>query len=183
MVVATIRKNSCNSNENTGSSLSPVYVDDKKVNISNLSDLVPEDPIVDKLNSTDEDQYQKMMRPGELNEVVEEVEEDVSDDVVCSPKTKILPNQIHERADSATVLEMQSDSKTRKVSEEYQNQQLQQLDESPSMQQSSRFESMLVDEKDHDQLDAESPCKSEEMSRDEKDQFEITIPPTADNQL
>ena len=92
MVVATIRKNSCNSNENTGSSLSPVYVDDKKVNISNLSDLVPEDPIVDKLNSTDEDQYQKMMRPGELNEVVEEVEEDVSDDVVCSPKTKILPN-------------------------------------------------------------------------------------------
>ena len=42
---------------------------------------------------------------------------------------------------------------------------------------------MLVDEKDHDQLDAESPCKSEEMSRDEKDQFEITIPPTADNQL
>ena len=50
-----------------------------------------------------------MMRPGELNEVVEEVEEDVSDDVVCSPRNEILPKSIHVRNDSATVLEMQSD--------------------------------------------------------------------------
>ena len=55
MVVATIRKNSCNSNENGTPSHSPIYVDEKKVNISNLSDLVPEEYIADKLNSTDED--------------------------------------------------------------------------------------------------------------------------------
>ena len=47
-----------------------------KVNISNLSDLVPEDPIPERLNDTDEDLYQRMMRPGELNEVAEVDDED-----------------------------------------------------------------------------------------------------------
>ena len=57
MVVMAIRKNSLNSveNSNNGGGHSPLYADEKKVNISNLSDLVPEDQLTDKLNSTDED--------------------------------------------------------------------------------------------------------------------------------
>lgn len=54
MVVNAIRKNSLNSAENNGGH-SPLYADEKKVNISNLSDLVSEDQLTDKLNSTDED--------------------------------------------------------------------------------------------------------------------------------
>lgn len=51
-----------------------------------------------------------MMRPGELNEV-EEVDEDISDDVMGSPRNRgsnnqILPQSIHERADSAHILDM-----------------------------------------------------------------------------
>jgi len=49
------------------------------------------------------------MRPGELNEV-EEVDEDISDDVMGSPRNRgsnqILPQSIHERADSANILDM-----------------------------------------------------------------------------
>lgn len=55
---------------------------------------MPEDPVPDKLNDTEmEDIYTRMMRPGELNEVteVEEPDEDVSDDQVCSPKADLLP--------------------------------------------------------------------------------------------
>ena len=66
-----------------------------KVNISNLSDLVPEDPIPERLNDTDEDLYQRMMRPGELNEVAEVDDEDQSEDTLPSPRTSVLPAKIH----------------------------------------------------------------------------------------
>ena len=57
----------------------------KEVNISNLSDLVPEEPLPEM---DSEDLYSRMMRPGELNEVaeVEEPDEDVSDDAMASPR-------------------------------------------------------------------------------------------------
>ena len=64
------------------------------------------------------------MRPGELNEVVEEVDEDISDDVLSSPRRdreikEALPQSIHERTDSNTVLDVQTSDRTRKASQEY----------------------------------------------------------------
>ena len=80
MVLSTLRKNS--GVEATDSS--PLIQSQKKVNISNLSDPIPEDP--EKLNDTDEDIYTRMMRPGELNEVIEEADEYLSDDPVRLPR-------------------------------------------------------------------------------------------------
>ena len=85
MVISTLRKNSGDG----PTASSPLLLDEKKVNISNLSDLIPEDP--EKLNDTDEDIYARMMRPGELNEVIEEADEDVSDDPASSPRYEKLP--------------------------------------------------------------------------------------------
>ena len=61
--------------------------EEKKVNVSNLSDLVPEEhSYSEKLNDTDEDVgYNNRLRPVELNEVLE-VDEEVSDDIHASPK-------------------------------------------------------------------------------------------------
>lgn len=84
MVMQTMRKNSLE----VTPSCSPLMLEEKKVNISNLSDLVPEDTTSEKLNDTEtEDIYTRMMRPGELNEVteVEEADEDISDDAMLSP--------------------------------------------------------------------------------------------------
>ena len=97
MVISTLRKNS-----GDGATVSsPIIYDEKKVNISNLSDLIPEDP--EKLNDTDEDIYTRMMRPGELNEVIEEADEDVSDDPVSSHGYDQIPGKIHFRGESATI--------------------------------------------------------------------------------
>ena len=62
--------------------------DEKKVNISNLSDLVPEEQLncSEKLNDTDEDAANQnyRLRPGELNEVIEVDDEEISSDVYAS---------------------------------------------------------------------------------------------------
>ena len=105
MVVAAIRRNSLQNEQQS----SPMMQEEKKLNISNLSDLVPEDPIPERLNDTEEDLYTRMMRPGELNEVVEvEEDEDVSEDVLPSPRQKTLPICIHSRSGSATILDSQN---------------------------------------------------------------------------
>ena len=44
-----------------------------------------------------------MMRPGELNEVIEEADEDVSDDPVSSHGYDQIPGKIHFRGESATI--------------------------------------------------------------------------------
>ena len=66
--------------------------DEKKVNISNLSDLVPEDS--EKLNDTDEENNANgRLRPGDLNEVEEVDDEEISSDVhAASPR----PSNVNE---------------------------------------------------------------------------------------
>ena len=65
------------------------------------------------------------------------------------------------------------------------------LSEPPSMNQSSKFESMLVDEKDANELDAESPSKSQDDEIKEQEEHKggvpasklaLIIPPVGDNQ-
>jgi len=81
MVMAAItreRLNSMDYVQNAGATQQ--VFEEKKVNISNLSDLVPEDPIPERVIDATDDYYTRMIRPGELNEVVEELEDDYSDD-------------------------------------------------------------------------------------------------------
>ena len=120
MVVNQMRKNSLET-PNCPSPLLPT--EEKKVNISNLSDLVPEDPVPEKINEIEEDHYQHMLPQGELN-AVEEVDEDCSD-AVSAPsqddqlhKREVLPAAIHERADSAAILDMQTSSGNRMALED-----------------------------------------------------------------
>jgi hypothetical protein len=96
-------------------------LEEKKVNISNLSDLIPEDPVPEKMNENEEDYFRRMLRPGELIEVLEE-DEDRSDDISASRASRAvsitsLPVSIHSRSDSATVLDMQISDISRAVSE------------------------------------------------------------------
>ena len=123
MVVSTFqRKNSMNSMADATSPLLPN--EEKKVNISNLSDLIPEEVSQDKfleLNEEEQHPFNRVLRPGELNEVVEEVDEDISDDVLSSPRRdreikEALPQSIHQRTDSNTVLDVQTSDRTRKAS-------------------------------------------------------------------
>ena len=101
MVVETIRKNSFNTNEG----VSPL-LEEKKVNISNLSDLVPEEQL-ERVEDTPDEFYNRLRRAGSLNEV-QEVDEDVSDDMrPASPREEANPALAHESADSATILDMQ----------------------------------------------------------------------------
>ena len=101
LVVQTMRKNSL---ETSVQSISSATLEDRKeVNISNLSDLIPEEPLPEQ---DSEDIYTRLMRPGELNEVteVEESDEDVSDDPMTSPRQENLPSHIHTRINSAVIL-------------------------------------------------------------------------------
>ena len=100
MVVETVRKCSFNQNE----AISPL-LEEKKVNISNLSDLVPEE--MPERGDDTPDEFYNRLRHGSLNEV-QEVDEDISDDVrPASPREELPPAIAHESADSATILDMQ----------------------------------------------------------------------------
>lgn len=83
LVVNAIRKNSL---QEVSCDVSPLIPEEKKVNISNLSDLIPEEhSISEKLNDTDEEVGANgRLRPGELNEVLEVDDEQISDDMHAS---------------------------------------------------------------------------------------------------
>ena len=102
MVVEAVRKNSLNTTE----AISPLLPEEKKVNISNLSDLVPEEQL-ERISDTPDEFYNRVRRAGSLNEV-QEVDEDISDDMrPTSPTGDVPPAISHESADSATILDMQ----------------------------------------------------------------------------
>ena len=102
MVVETVRKSIFNQNE----AISPLLPEEKKVNISNLSDLVPEEQL-ERVDDTPDEFYNRLRRAGSLNEV-QEVDEDISDDMRPTSPTGEAPQAIaHESADSATILDMQ----------------------------------------------------------------------------
>ena len=83
MVVETVRKCSFNQNE----AASPL-LEEKKVNISNLSDLVPEEQL-ERVDDTPDEFYHRL-RHGSLNEV-QEVDEDVSDDLSAKRTRPVSP--------------------------------------------------------------------------------------------
>jgi len=58
------------------------------------------------MNEVEDENYHRLLRPGSLN-LVEEVDEDISDDMMPSPRGReVLPASIHEYADSAKILDM-----------------------------------------------------------------------------
>ena len=100
MVVEVVRKHSFNQNE----AVSPL-LEEKKVNISNLSDLVPEEQL-ERVEDNPDELYNRLMRAGSLNEV-QEVDEDISDDMRPSSPREDVPQALaHDSVDSATILDM-----------------------------------------------------------------------------
>ena len=192
LVVNAIRKNSLQDANST----SPLFPDEKKVNISNLSDLVPEESS-EYLNNTDEDVKSNRMRPGELNEV-QEVDEEISDDVLASPRhegekglTQMITEQLNN--DSATVLDMQSSSATRKASQDYNNMQLINMGHkrTPSLTDESNFltNPNQNEERSPDQITAEQHendsdsnnnlyCDENFAKEDQGKDLELLIPPS-----
>ena len=106
LVINSLRKASLKDSDIS----SPLLPADKQLNISNLSDLVPdENSFSEKLNDTDEEQYNRM-KPGELDEVEEEEDdEEISDNKQTSEKPDLSvsdqPFLTHESVESTIILD------------------------------------------------------------------------------